>query len=249
MRRALVVIAALCVAGTALANTAEPLDDPTVDPAPCFAAASAPEDAGRIIELCGRLIDSRKTARDDRIKALIARAAAFTRKSEIDRAIADDDDALRLDPKLADVLNARGELWLGKGEHRKALADFAAALRIEPDHAAARNNHKRLALDIERLGVRKASQGKPSFDCARARHRVEKAICADPALADLDREIHAIYIRVLHENTARPATQKTLRREQEAYLAARRALFGRPGYDLRAAMQARLQRLSGIDGY
>jgi tetratricopeptide (TPR) repeat protein len=244
----LLVIAALCVARSALGSTSEPVDDPTIDPAPCLSATGAPDDANRIVELCGRLIDSRKTARDDRIKALIARAAAFTRKGEIDRAIADDDDALRLDPNLADVLNARGELWLGKGERRKALADFAAALKLEPDHAAARNNHKRLALEVERLGVRKASQGKPSFDCARARQRVEKAICADPALADLDRGIHALYVRVLHENTGRPAALKALRREQDTFLADRRASFGRPQYDLRSAMKARLQRLTGVDG-
>ncbi len=41
---------------------------------------------------------------------------AYARKQQIDRAIADHDDALRLDPALADMLNARGELWLAKGD-------------------------------------------------------------------------------------------------------------------------------------
>jgi tetratricopeptide (TPR) repeat protein len=47
----------------------------------------------------------------DRIKALIARAEVYDRKDMIDRAIADYDTVLRLDPTLADIFNARGELW------------------------------------------------------------------------------------------------------------------------------------------
>ena len=38
-------------------------------------------------------------------------------------------------------------------------------------------------------------------------------------------------------------------REQEEFLARRNAGFGRPGYDLKKAMQERLQRLRGVDGY
>ena len=51
----------------------------------------------------------------------IARAAAYDRKGEIDRAIGDDDTALRLDPTLTDVLNARGELFRKKGDRVHAL--------------------------------------------------------------------------------------------------------------------------------
>jgi uncharacterized protein len=42
---------------------------------------------------------------------------------------------------------------------------------------------------VERLGALKAVAGKPSFNCATARRKVEKAICANPELADLDREV------------------------------------------------------------
>ena len=46
-----------------------------------------------------------------------------------------------------------------------------------------------------------------------------------------------------------PHDARTLRREQDAFIARRNAEFGRPGYDLRKAMKERLQQLVGVDGY
>jgi hypothetical protein len=40
-----------------------------------------------------------------------------------------------------------------------------------------------------------------------------------------------------------------LQREQDDFIARRNAEFGRPGYDLRKAMKARLEQLVGADGY
>ena len=56
---------------------------------------------------------------------------------------------LRLDLTLADIFNARGELWRKKGVRPKALADFAAAIKLNPDHVAARINYKSLALETQ----------------------------------------------------------------------------------------------------
>ena len=93
-----------------------------------------------------------------------------------------------------------------------------------------------------------AVAGKPSFNCARARRAVEKAICANPELADLDREINAMSIRVIGE-AKNPREARALQREQDDFIARRNAEFGRPGYDLRKAMKERLQQLVGVDGY
>ena len=133
---------------------------------------------------------------------------------------------------------------------RKALADFGAAIKLNPNHPAAKGNYKSLAQELERLGALKAVAGKPSFNCATARRAVEKAICANPELADLDREIHAMNIRVVRDNiSVDPRTARKLQREQEAFIARRNAEFGRPGYDLRKAMKERLQSIVGVDGY
>ena len=251
----LAAIALLCAASprSGLATSAEPSADPQLDPAPCIAAAAADDDDS-IVRICGELIDHAKTAKPDRIKALLARAGAYDRKGMLDSAISDYDLALRLDPTVADVFNLRGELWRRQGDRRRALADFAAAIRLDPDHPAARANHKSLAQELDRLGALMAVAGKPSFNCATARRAVEKAICANPELADLDREIDGVYDLVMREAVrngprAGRALQRTLRRERDEFIARRNAQFGRPGYDLRQAMKDRLQQLVGVDGF
>ncbi len=135
--------------------------DPQIDPAPCIAATAARDDDA-IIATCGAPIDSEKTVVPDRIKALIARAGAYERKGQPERALADYDVTLKLDPTLADIFNARGELWRKKGDLPHALADFGAAIRLNPQHDAARANYKSLALELARIGAQMAIKNKPA---------------------------------------------------------------------------------------
>jgi tetratricopeptide (TPR) repeat protein len=244
-----VVLLFLCVAWPhlAFATGAEPEKEPPIDPAPCLGAISANDD-DKIAAVCGALIDNDKTGKADRIKALIARAGVFSRRDQIDRAIADYDSVLRFDARLADVYNARGELWRKKGDRPKALADFGAAIKLNPDQQAARANLRSLAHELERLGALMAVAGKPSFNCTTARRPVEKAICANPELADLDREINALNTKVVRDATAgSPGAGRARQREQDEFLAVRNASFGRPDYDLLKAMRERLDRLMAVD--
>ena len=229
------------------ATGGEPAAVVQVDVAACLAAATA-DDTDKAGPACAAVIDNEKTAKPDLIKALVARGALLARHDQVDRAIADDSRALQLDPTLADVFNARGELYLKKGDKPKAVQDFGAALKIDPNHEKAKANHRAMAREIERIGAQMAVAGKPSFNCAGARRPVEKAICANRELADLDREVYAANARVVRE--ARDAGEaRKLQREQDDFVARRNAGFGRPGYDLKKAMQERLQRLNGVDGY
>jgi len=174
------IAAALCALpfGCAYAATSEPTEE-QIDSAPCMAAVTANDD-DKIIAVCDSLTSNEKAPKADRVKALIARGAAHDRKDQIDRAIGDYDVALRLDPTLADIFNARGELFRRKGDRSHALADFGAAIKLNPNHPAARANYKSLAFELERLGALIAVNNKPSFNCAAARRPVEKAVCADP---------------------------------------------------------------------
>jgi len=227
------------------ATGAEPDKEPPIDPAPCFAAISANDD-DRVATVCGALIDNDKTAKADRIKALIGRAGVYGRRDQLDRAIGDYDTVLRLDPALADIFNSRGELWRKKGDRPRALQDFAAAIKLNPDHRTAKANYKSLAQELERLGAQMAVANKPSFNCATAKRPVEKAICANPELANLDREIDAVNTKVVREANDSPRAGRALQRAQDEFIARRNAGFGRPDYDLRKEMKARLDYLLAI---
>ena len=155
---------------------------------------------------------------------------------------------LRLDPSLADIFNARGELWRKKGDRPRALDDFGAALKLNPNHPPAKANYKSLALELERLGALMAVNNKPSFNCATAKRAVEKAICANPELANLDREINAVNSSVVQRRRRRtdPRAGRALQREQDDFIAPRNAGFGRPDYDLQKAMRERLDHLLAV---
>ncbi|WP_164933629.1 hypothetical protein [Bradyrhizobium guangzhouense] len=244
---ATLVLSAVLPGAVHAATGGEPANVAQVDVAACLSAAAA-DDMDKAGPACADVIDNEKTAKPDLVKALVARGALLARHDQIDRAIADDSRALLLDPTLADVFNARGELWLKKDDKPKAVQDFGAALRIDPNHEKAKANHKAMARELERIGAQMAVAGKPSFNCAGARRPVEKAICANRELADLDREVYAANARVLREARS-DGEAKQLRRAQDDFIARRNAAFGRPGYDLKKAMQDRLQKLNGVDGY
>jgi len=238
-------VACAVVPDRAFGATVEPTDE-QIDSAPCMAALTAADD-DKIIASCAALIGNDKAPRADRIKAAIARAAAYDRKAEIDRAIGDDDTALRLDPTLADVLNSRGELYRRKGDRVRALSDFGTAVKLNPNHEAARANYKSLSLEIERIGALMAVNNKPSFNCATARRPVEKAICANPELANLDREINAVNTRVVREaGQGNPSAGRAMQREQDDFLARRDTEFGRSDLDLQKMMRGRLDHLMAI---
>jgi uncharacterized protein len=59
----------------------------------------------------------------------------------------------------------------------------------------------------------------PSFDCAKASSDVEKLICSDAGLAELDRSLADLYHRVL-ENTPK-GEQKLLKAEQRGWVKGR----------------------------
>jgi tetratricopeptide (TPR) repeat protein len=250
MRRSLKFLACFAmvgpiVAGEAFAAPVEPTGE-QIDSAPCTAALNAADD-DKIIASCGALIGNDKAPKVDRVKAAIARAAAYDRKGEIDRAIGDDDIALRLDPTQAEVFNTRGELFRRKGDRVHALSDFGTAVKLDPNNAMARANYKSLSLEIERIGAMMAVNNKPSFNCAAARRPVEKAICGNPELANLDREINAVNTKVVREAAAKdPHAGRAMQREQDEFLARRNAEFGKPDFDLQKAMRERLDHLMAL---
>jgi tetratricopeptide (TPR) repeat protein len=65
------------------------------------------------------------------------RGAAYAAKGDLDHAIADFDDAIRLDPKFAGAYFNRGSAYQVKGDLDRAIADFNEAIRLDPKLTAA----------------------------------------------------------------------------------------------------------------
>jgi lipoprotein NlpI len=61
-------------------------------------------------------------------------------RKELDLALGDYNEAIRLDPTKAYGYNNRGRLWSAKKEYDKAIADYTEAIRLDPKDAVARNN-------------------------------------------------------------------------------------------------------------
>ncbi|MGZ5927127.1 MAG: tetratricopeptide repeat protein [Rhizomicrobium sp.] len=180
-------------------------------------------------------------------KFLTNRGDAWQAKKDYDRAIADYDAAQKLDPKFQRLYNNRGAAWQHKGDRARAKADYAEAVRLDPSDQNAAENYEVVAKEIERLGALANQKNLPSFNCATARRQVEKAICADPGLAQLDRNINDVFLRVIADaesDSHRAAL--VLTRQQRDFIDQRNASFGRRGYDLRQAMEERLDRLNSI---
>jgi tetratricopeptide (TPR) repeat protein len=84
---------------------------------------------------CTRLIESGgQTPRQTAI-TLANRAMAYTWQNDIDRAIADFSEAIRLDPDFPNWRYARGMQYEKKGQHQLALADLNEAVRLRPGTA------------------------------------------------------------------------------------------------------------------
>ena len=167
-------------------------------------------------------------------------------KGELGAALSDYGSALWIDPNFANAYNNRAVLYKKTGERARALADYEAALRLDPGNENAANGRRTMKAEIAKFGSEAqrpltAPDPHPSFDCGSARLAVEKAICADPQLGMLDREIADTYARLINTKDSRSAG--ALRRAQRNFIADRNARFGKPGYDLHLALQHRLGAL------
>jgi tetratricopeptide (TPR) repeat protein len=64
------------------------------------------------------------------------RGTAFFNRRDYDRAIAEFDEAIRLDPNFAAAFYGRGCAYDGKGDYDRAIKDYDEAIRLNPKDAA-----------------------------------------------------------------------------------------------------------------
>jgi len=117
------------------------------------ACGSDEADADGRISDCTRAITSGKLTGEPLARAFKTRALAWRSKREPDRAIADLNDAIRLDPLYALAYDTPGNAWYNKRDFDRALADYGEAIRLNPKYAHAyfdRGNAWRAKRDNER---------------------------------------------------------------------------------------------------
>src|SRR6185437_9331168 len=84
---------------------------------------------------CTRIIEDADEGNIMRGAAYVARGLAWQKKGDGDKALADYNDAIRVNPKDALAYNDRGLLWRERGEPDRAIADFTSPstrYRIRP---------------------------------------------------------------------------------------------------------------------
>jgi tetratricopeptide (TPR) repeat protein len=90
------------------------------------------DDPDRNIAGCTRIIADRGESKRVRGIAHVGRGLAFANRGDLDRAVADFTEAVRLNPKDALAYSNRGLAFVNKGEFDRGIADYTMAIRLNP---------------------------------------------------------------------------------------------------------------------
>jgi tetratricopeptide (TPR) repeat protein len=123
---------------SALASMTAPALAETLTDRKCTGNPDIPRDEQ--IVGCTNAIASGSYTGKDFFAAFINRGNAYQASGDIDRAIADYDQAIRLDPNSARAFNIRGSAFFFKKVYDRAIADCAEAIRLDPKFVFAFNN-------------------------------------------------------------------------------------------------------------
>jgi len=88
------------------------------------------------VEACSAIIRSGRFTGPNLALALLHRGNAHYANLDYDRAIADFDEAIRLNPKAANAFNDRAIARRAKGDLDSAIADYSEAIRLDPKFAS-----------------------------------------------------------------------------------------------------------------
>jgi tetratricopeptide (TPR) repeat protein len=111
----------------------------------------------QMIRGCTALIRSGEYSGSDLAVIFTNRGSAYDDKRDEDRAIADHNQAIKLDPKLDLAFNNRANAYGRKGDKDRAMADYDQAIKLNPKFAAAYNNRGTTWRDDRRDNVRAIS--------------------------------------------------------------------------------------------
>src|ERR1700687_2511168 len=89
---------------------------------------------------CTNAIKSGRYTGKDLAVVFNNRGNTYLAKGDFDRAVADYEQAIRLDPNYTIAFNGRGTAYQAKGEFDHAIADYTEAIRLDPTYILAFNN-------------------------------------------------------------------------------------------------------------
>ena len=127
-----ITIACGLAAAVLLTAPAAAQAQPVNDAERCTSISGNPDLA---IQHCTRAIESGRYSGEVLAKLHHSRGIEWAAKGIHDRAIADYDAALRLNPRYSDAFHNRGNAWSSKGDTDRAIADFDAAIALNPKDA------------------------------------------------------------------------------------------------------------------
>ena len=96
---------------------------------------STPEKADQNLAACTRIINNRRSNRNDLARAYQARCVEWLTKRDFHRAIDDCNQSLKLDPGYHGAYNSRGSAYEALGDINKAIADYRKAASLGLDDA------------------------------------------------------------------------------------------------------------------
>jgi tetratricopeptide (TPR) repeat protein len=110
----------------------------------CVGQATAPEQR---VSACTKVIEA-GTETGERLAGVYCnRGHGLTEQRQLDLALNDLDEALKLDPNYACAYNNRGRVYAFKRDRDRAMADYDQAIKLDPNFALAYNNRAMVRLD------------------------------------------------------------------------------------------------------
>jgi lipoprotein NlpI len=94
-------------------------------------------DIDRSIAGCTNLAMDQSLDAHDRAIAYLDRGLAYYAKDDLDHAIDDWSEAIKLNPDYVHAFNNRGKAYRAKGDYMNAIADYSQAIKLDPQHAVA----------------------------------------------------------------------------------------------------------------
>ena len=89
----------------------------------------------KTIDSCTQVIEAGQADKSALAWAHFNRGTALGMKGQLDRAIADLDKAIELNPQWAAAYSNRGRAFVGKGQPERAVEDYARAIELDPNSA------------------------------------------------------------------------------------------------------------------